>query len=283
MGPWTCALLISIAGALGGVVNAFISNNGFLLPYTKRGILCPGALSNVVVGAFAAFASWSFYGSGAGVELASVAGDRADISLRFSALAGAFLVGVAGAKWITNESDKLLLKESVKIASSTNKHPEESEQLVRGSARFAHARHGLSFEDPRVKSLCSTLQTSVICADACTNEPRLRFMNAALAIVLRIYHRPDWACLERRQSKSWPSDPYQLHPDQTVRDEFGVPHVIVVDAAPRGLLHLAWIAFLRSGIQPHCGRKVTHSPTAQVGRYPAKAQQPISRARPRFP
>lgn len=32
------------------------------------------------------------------------------------ALAGAFLVGVVGAKWITNEADKRLLKESVKVA-----------------------------------------------------------------------------------------------------------------------------------------------------------------------
>ena len=98
---------------------------------------------------------------------------------------------------------------------------------------FAHARHGLTFENPRVKGLCSTLQTSSPePALVHTNEPRLRFMNAALAIVLRIYHRPDWASLERRQSKLWPSDPYQLHPDQTVRDEFGVPHVINVDANP---------------------------------------------------
>lgn len=133
MNPWTCAILIAGAGGLGGVVNALITDNGFILPQTRRSIWCPGFISNVLVGTFAAFASWSFYGSGAGVDLAAVT-ERTQISLRFSALAGAFLVGVAGAKWITNEVDKKLLKESVKVAGSKTLNSEECEQLVRGSA-----------------------------------------------------------------------------------------------------------------------------------------------------
>lgn len=72
MNPWTCAVLIAVAGGLGGVVNALISDNGFILPRTRRGIWCLGFISNVLVGAFAAFSSWSFYGSGAGVDLALI-------------------------------------------------------------------------------------------------------------------------------------------------------------------------------------------------------------------
>ncbi len=134
MNPWTCAALILVAGALGGVVNALITDNGFALPTFRRAIWCPGFFANVLIGAFAAFASWSFYGSGAGVELAAAASERAKISFTFSALAGAFLVGVAGAKWISNEVDKKLLKESVKIAGSKKLTPEECEKLVAGSA-----------------------------------------------------------------------------------------------------------------------------------------------------
>jgi hypothetical protein len=133
MNPWICAVLIVVAGGLGGVVNALISDNGFILPRTRRGIWCFGFISNILVGAFAAFSSWSFYGSGAGVDLAQST-ERTQISLRFSALAGAFLVGVAGAKWITNEVDKKLLKESVKVAGTKNLTTEECEQLVKGSA-----------------------------------------------------------------------------------------------------------------------------------------------------
>jgi hypothetical protein len=135
--PWTCALLIAVAGACGGFINALLSDNGFLLPRLEAGIWCLGALSNILAGAFAAFASWACYGAGAGVELglATLAGERNQISLRFSALAGALLVGVAGAKWITSQSDKLMLKESVKSISARTKSREECERLIQGSAR----------------------------------------------------------------------------------------------------------------------------------------------------
>jgi hypothetical protein len=113
--PWVCATAISVSGVFGGAVNALLSDNGFILPTRVKGIWCPGFLANVMVGAFSAFASWSFYGSGAGVDV-SGAGPITQISLTFSALAGAFLVGVAGARWITNEVDKELLGESVKVA-----------------------------------------------------------------------------------------------------------------------------------------------------------------------
>jgi hypothetical protein len=135
MNPWTCASLIAAFGGLGGVVNALLSDNGFALPRNESGVWCPGALTNILVGSFAAFSSWAFYGSGASVELAQQS-ERAVISLRFSALAGAFLVGVAGAKWITNEVDKRLLKETVKVAVKSDKLPEErAERITEGSAR----------------------------------------------------------------------------------------------------------------------------------------------------
>jgi len=139
MNPWSCAGLIALAGGLGGVVNALISDNGFMLPERRHAIWCPGFVSNVLVGAFAALSSWAFYGSGAGIDLAAET-LRTVVSFRLTALAGAFLVGVAGAKWITNETDKQLLKESVKVAGSKNLTSEECEQLVRGSARDVLSR-----------------------------------------------------------------------------------------------------------------------------------------------
>jgi hypothetical protein len=136
MNPWVCATLITVAGAIGGVVNAFLTDNGFAFPRKVSGVWCPGAISNVFVGAMAAFSSWAFYGSGAAIELAGDQSTRTVISLRFSALAGAFLVGVAGAKWITNEVDKRLLKESVKVAASGKQITlEASEHVVEGSPR----------------------------------------------------------------------------------------------------------------------------------------------------
>ena len=136
MNPWTCAGLVLLAGGFGGVVNALITDNAFILPQSKRAIWCPGFLTNVLIGAFAAFASWALYGSGVGIELAKQAAQNAprnEISLTFGALAGAFLVGVAGAKWITNEVDKKLLKESVKVAGIKKLTEEECDELVEGS------------------------------------------------------------------------------------------------------------------------------------------------------
>ena len=135
MNPWVCASLIALFGGLGGVVNAFLSDNGFAVPRKESGVWCPGAISNILVGGFAAFSSWAFYGAGASIELADQ-NLRSVISLRFSALAGAFLVGVAGAKWITNEVDKRLLKETVKVAVNSKKLPkEQAEHITEGSAR----------------------------------------------------------------------------------------------------------------------------------------------------
>lgn len=130
MNPLYCAFLIGFAGAMGGFANALMSNNGFPLPRRVHGVWCPGALSTVLIGAFAAFASWAFYGSGAGIDIAD---QSAKSHLQLSALAGAFLVGVVGAKWITNEADKSLLKESVKVASTKVLSKEKSEQIMSGA------------------------------------------------------------------------------------------------------------------------------------------------------
>jgi len=64
MHAWHCALLICLAGAAGGAVNAIISANGFVRPKLGRSIMCPGFLANLLVGAFAAFASWASTGQG---------------------------------------------------------------------------------------------------------------------------------------------------------------------------------------------------------------------------
>jgi membrane associated rhomboid family serine protease len=134
MNPWICASLITLAGAIGGVVNALLTDNGFVKPRVIHNIWCPGAISNILIGAFSAFSSWAFYGSGASVELTQL-NERTAISLRFSALAGAFLVGVAGARWLTNEVDKRLLRESVVEAGKKNLSAEDCQRIVKAPAR----------------------------------------------------------------------------------------------------------------------------------------------------
>jgi hypothetical protein len=87
MGWRGCALLVSSAGALGGLLNAYFTDHGLRRPTVLNGVWCPGAIGNIVVGAVSAIVSWALYGSGAGVEIAAAnASARELISLRLSAL-----------------------------------------------------------------------------------------------------------------------------------------------------------------------------------------------------
>jgi membrane associated rhomboid family serine protease len=117
MGWKGCALLVMAAGGVGGALNAYFADHGLARPKVINGIWCPGAIGNIVVGAVSSIVSWALYGSGAVVDIAKP-NPRELISLRLTALAGALLVGVAGARWLSNQVDKALLDEAVRKTSS---------------------------------------------------------------------------------------------------------------------------------------------------------------------
>ena len=129
MNPWICATLVSLAGAAGGFVNAIMTERGLVKPAWRHEIWCLGFIGNVITGAFAAFASWAFYGSGAAIEIAAVHGESLT-TLRFSALAGAFLVGVGRAKWLSNEVDKRFLKHGIIEASQKDLSPKDCAKVL---------------------------------------------------------------------------------------------------------------------------------------------------------
>lgn len=69
---------------------------------------------------------------------------------------------------------------------------------------FAHAKHGLSFMNPRVQGLCASLTSDLPEGSGYPlQDPRFRLMNAIVCLALRLYHRPDWVALERRKPKAW--------------------------------------------------------------------------------
>ncbi|WP_152048821.1 MltR family transcriptional regulator [Aureimonas psammosilenae] len=69
---------------------------------------------------------------------------------------------------------------------------------------FAHAKHGISFKSARIQGLCSSLKSDLPeGGDYPLTDPRFRFMNSSVSIALRLYHRPEWVALERRQPKEW--------------------------------------------------------------------------------
>jgi hypothetical protein len=118
MSLWWILLIVCAAGAVGGIVNALMSDNGFLLPQSEKDdkykIIRPGFFGNIIISAVAAGISWGLYGPLASYPLIggtpSPGVPTPAPSLTVSALMGAALVGVAGARWLTNEVDKKLLK-----------------------------------------------------------------------------------------------------------------------------------------------------------------------------
>ena len=82
----------------------------------------------------------------------------------------------------------------------------EIELIRKVRNEFAHAKHGTSFKSERVQGLCSSLRSDLPeGADYPTGDARFRFTNAVVCVVLRLYYRPKWVALERRQCKTWMS------------------------------------------------------------------------------
>ena len=68
---------------------------------------------------------------------------------------------------------------------------------------FAHALHGITFKTPRVQGFCSGLEVEDVTGGVySSNEPRARFIAAAVNMVMRLYFRPAWVQAERRQPKT---------------------------------------------------------------------------------
>jgi hypothetical protein len=135
MSVWSCLTFIAIAGAIGGLVNTLMTDGRFRLPKYEAGILCPGFLGNVCIGAFAAAISWALYGAGAGIEVARLgATERQVVSLTVGALAGAGLIGVGGARWLSQEVDSKLLRASLNVTAEKTMTPEQRSAIAAAPA-----------------------------------------------------------------------------------------------------------------------------------------------------
>jgi small-conductance mechanosensitive channel len=121
---WKYMAIIFVFGAIGGVVNALLSDNGFILPRKEEQnntrIIRPGFLVNIFIGGIAALVSWGLYGPFAQVFIIGGTIDPkvGSTGLSLSSVIGALLVGVGGARWLTNEVDKRLLRAAASKAAS---------------------------------------------------------------------------------------------------------------------------------------------------------------------
>jgi hypothetical protein len=141
MSLWILLAIVCGAGAVGGVVNALLTDNGFILPHpenTEQGsIIRPGFLGNILIGAIAAGISWGLYGPFAASLIIGSGSETTPstplVGLSLSALVGAVLVGIAGAKWLTNEVDKKLLRAAASEAAAGQPIPEAARRIATAS------------------------------------------------------------------------------------------------------------------------------------------------------
>lgn len=125
-------LIVCTAGAFGGFMNALMTDNGFFMPYKQKSngseIVRPGFLGNVLIGIAAALTSWGLYSSFGSVELLQPMTGLTNFTL--TSVVGAMLIGMGGARWLTNEVDKQLLRVAAAEAASAPASDSASQQMV---------------------------------------------------------------------------------------------------------------------------------------------------------
>jgi len=143
-------LLIAVLGALGGVANALMSDNGFALPRREASggatILRPGFLGNIFLGALSAVIFWGLYGPFAEVNIVgddprtneAVAGatredEDEDYGETLAGLIGALVIGAGGARVITSEVDKKLLRAAATEVAGKNPNEGVAQTISSGS------------------------------------------------------------------------------------------------------------------------------------------------------
>ncbi len=138
---WLLLVIVCAAGAVGGLINGLLTSNGILLPGMQEvdqlRILRPGFLGNMVIGMVAAGISWGLYGPLSMMPIFSAL--PAAQGLTLSALVGAALVGIGGARWVTNEIDKKLLTVAASKAAAAQPAPEAAQEIVAASPAQALA------------------------------------------------------------------------------------------------------------------------------------------------
>jgi hypothetical protein len=122
--------IILTAGAVGGVFNSIIIDQGFKVggKEIKDGkfVWKLGFSSNIMCGAFAAFISWGLYGplSSADLFKENVA------ELTFSTICGAALIGFSGSSWLTTQSDKSVWKTTAIEATKAQPSPGTAAEIA---------------------------------------------------------------------------------------------------------------------------------------------------------
>jgi hypothetical protein len=138
---WSVIAFVAVAGALGGVGNAVSTDNSFVLPRpVKDGKVTvawqAGVIGNIIISVIAALISWGLYGPSSTLLVVGTppAGSTpTPVSLTVATLATAILIGYGGARWLTNEVDKKILKATASAAASGAASTEKATAIANSS------------------------------------------------------------------------------------------------------------------------------------------------------
>lgn len=140
MNIWLIIGIVCIAGGVGGIVNAILSDNGFVIPKKDKiaGVYRPGYIGNIFTGAVAAGISWGLYGPFSSVAIVGTSPGTSvqELSLTLAGLVGAVLVGIGGAKWLTNEQDKIVLKLAASNAAAKQSNSDVAKEIMDSSSSW---------------------------------------------------------------------------------------------------------------------------------------------------
>lgn len=135
---WLIIGVIAAAGAVGGIINALLSDSGVFLPGTYevegRRIWKPGALGNMLLGAAAAFITWGLYGPFSQYMLIPPSAAPDGPFLALETLVGALVAGAGGSRVITSEVEKRILSETAATAATKSEDPAAAAQIATASS-----------------------------------------------------------------------------------------------------------------------------------------------------
>jgi hypothetical protein len=110
---WAIVIVI-VCGAAGGFVNVFIGDSGLHLPKVENGILQPGFLGTLLIGALAAVGSW-----GAAKAITIFGASTPAFTFSTGDVANALMLGFGGAKWFKSETEKTVCKRPLQCGGGT--------------------------------------------------------------------------------------------------------------------------------------------------------------------
>lgn len=84
----------------------------------------------------------------------------------------------------------------------------ECDYIRRIRNEFAHKLVGTSFKQQKIVDLCANLKSPLPDVPE-VHPPRFQFENAVIAMSLRLFYRPEYVAMEKREHKQW-VDPTQV-------------------------------------------------------------------------